>query len=78
MDAPICPNCGQALSRVVDVPYGWWEWDAAAGRYQHQTAATRVDVAPWVHAGCMGELRHFHPQNPAVPGEVAGAATAPA
>ena len=27
MDAPICPNCGEPITRVVDVPYGWWEWN---------------------------------------------------
>ncbi len=78
MDAPICPNCGQALTRVVDVPYGWWEWDKDTGTYHHTTAASRVDVAPWVHTGCMGELRAFHPQNPAAAGQVAGAAPASA
>lgn len=69
MDAPICPNCGTPITRALDLPYGWWEWDAAAGRYRMATAATRVDVAPWVHADCMGELRHFHPQDPVVAAE---------
>lgn len=59
---PTCPSCGQPITRVVDVPYGWWEWDT--DRYVLRTAATRVDVAPWVHVDCMGELRHFHPQDP--------------
>ena len=67
MDAPICPNCNTPITRVVDVPYGWWEWDAAKGEYVLTTAATRVDVAPWVHTDCMGELRHFHPQDPVLP-----------
>ncbi len=66
MDAPICPHCTQPIDRVVDVPYGWWEWNAAKGQYVLTTAATRVDVAPWVHTACMGELRKFHPQNPVV------------
>lgn len=67
MEAPNCPNCGQPLHRVIDVPYGWWEWDAATGSYRPQNAASRVDVAPWVHVACMGELRHFHPQDPVAP-----------
>jgi hypothetical protein len=67
MSAPICPNCGKEITRVVDVPYGWWEWNEAKGAYAPATAATRVDVAPWVHTDCMGELRNFHPQNPVVP-----------
>ncbi len=62
MNAPNCPKCGQPVTRVVDVPYGWWEWNGA--RYEARSAATRVDVAPWVHLDCMGELRNFHPQNP--------------
>lgn len=67
MNAPICPKCGDPIDRVVDVPYGWWEWNATKGAYVLTTAATRVDVSPWVHTACMGELRHFHPQNPVVP-----------
>lgn len=68
MNAPICPNCGGPLTRVVDVPYGWWEWDESSGSYRMCTAASRVDVSPWVHAECMGELRQFHPQDPVVAG----------
>lgn len=63
MDAPTCPNCDQPITRALDAPYGWWEWNDVEGRYDHATAATRVDVAPWVHHDCMGELRDFHPQN---------------
>jgi hypothetical protein len=62
MEAPLCPNCGKAITRVVDVPYGWWEWNGE--KYTPCTAATGVPVAPWVHTDCMGELRAFHPQNP--------------
>ena len=54
MEAPNCPKCGKPVTRAVDVPY----------------AATRVDVAPWVHLDCMGELRSFHPQNPVTPDTV--------
>ncbi len=62
MNAPTCPNCDQPITRALDVPYGWWEWDG--DRYRWASAATRVDVAPWVHYDCLGELRHFHPQDP--------------
>lgn len=58
---PPCPHCGRPLSRVLDLPYGWWEWDGAS--YAQRQASARVDVAPWVHADCMGELRPFHPQD---------------
>jgi hypothetical protein len=61
MPAPACPHCGGALTRVLDLPYGWWEWDGS--RYVLRSASDRVDVAPWVHAECMGELRAFHPQD---------------
>ncbi len=61
MDAPNCPNCGKPITRVLDLPYGWWEWNG--DKFKLATAATRVDVAPWVHADCMGELRDFHPQD---------------
>lgn len=61
MDAPTCPHCGHAVTRALDLPYGWWEWTGEA--YELRTASTRVDVAPWVHYDCMGELRPFHPQD---------------
>ena len=61
MDAPTCPSCGEPITRALDLPYGWWEWNGSA--YELKTASDRVDVAPWVHADCMGELRDFHPQD---------------
>lgn len=70
MDAPLCPNCGTAITRALDLPYGWWEWTGE--RYELRTAASRVDVAPWVHDACMGELRQFHPQNPVPAPSAAG------
>ena len=68
MDAPNCPACGQPITRALDAPYGWWEWDGS--KYVAKNQATRVDMAPWVHYDCMGELRDFHPQNPVT--ELAG------
>jgi hypothetical protein len=64
MQAPTCPNCGQPITRALDLPYGWWEWTGEG--YEARTASTRVDVAPWVHYDCLGELRSFHPHD-AVP-----------
>jgi hypothetical protein len=61
MDAPTCPHCGQPITKALDLPYGWWEWTGEA--YEPRTASTRVDVAPWVHYDCLGELRPFHPQD---------------
>lgn len=63
MPVPTCPNCGEPATRILDLAYGYWEWDAAADRFTHRTCSTRVDVSPWVHDACMGELRHLHPQN---------------
>ncbi len=62
MDAPTCLNCGERITRALDLPYGGWEWTGE--RYEPKTASTRVDVAPWVHYECLGELRSFHPQDP--------------
>jgi hypothetical protein len=61
MDAPTCPSCGEPLTRVLDLPYGYWEWTGAAYELRH--TSTRVDVAPWACAGCLTELRPFHPQD---------------
>ena len=58
---PTCPKCNGPITRALDMPYGWWEWNGEG--YVHCTAATRVDMAPWVHADCMGELRNFHPHD---------------
>jgi hypothetical protein len=62
---PVCPNCNQPITRALDMPYGWWEWNGEG--YVHTTQATRVDMAPWVHADCMGELRNFHPHDNLAP-----------
>ncbi len=61
MDAPTCPGCGHPLERVLDLPYGYWEWDG--GAYRLRSTSPRVDAAPWACAGCLAELRDFHPQN---------------
>jgi hypothetical protein len=63
MPVPTCPNCGAPVTRILDLAYGYWEWDATGDKYMHRTCSNRVDVAPWVHDGCLGELRELHPQN---------------
>jgi hypothetical protein len=60
MKPPNCPNCGEMITRALDAPYGYWEWGTDG--YVLRTASRRVDVAPWLHWNCMGELRDFHPQ----------------
>jgi hypothetical protein len=65
MDAPLCPHCHQPITRALDLPYGWWEWEGDG--YHLKTASARVDVAPWVHDECMGELRSFHPHDTGTP-----------
>ena len=53
--------------------YAYGDKDSVTNYWLDRGAAGwRMDVAPWVHTGCMGELRKFHPQNPVTP-EVAGA-----
>jgi len=66
MDAPRCPSCDEPLSRVLDLPYGYWEWTGSAYELRH--TSSRVDVAPWACAACLGELRSFHPQDVVAPG----------
>lgn len=61
MNAPNCPACGEPLTRVLDLPYGFWEWDGST--YKLKSTSTRVDVAPWACAGCLAELREFNPQD---------------
>ena len=63
MPAPTCPSCGTTVTRILDLAYGYWEWDAADDRFVHRTCSNRVDVSPWVHDECLGELRDLHPQN---------------
>jgi hypothetical protein len=60
---PICPHCGQPVTRILDLAYGYWQWNDEKQQYDHKTCSTRVDVAPWIHDACMGELRDLHPQN---------------
>ncbi len=48
---------------MLDLAYGYWAWSDDNSRYEHRTCSERVDVAPWVHRACMGELRDMHPQN---------------
>ena len=63
MPSPVCPHCGEPVTRILDLAYGYWEWDAGRERYEHRTCSNRVDAAPWVHDRCMHELRDLHPQN---------------
>ncbi len=61
MDAPPCPHCGEPLDRVVDVPYGYWEFDGE--RYQLRTTADTVELSPFACARCLRALGEFHPQD---------------
>jgi hypothetical protein len=61
MNPPTCPGCGEPLTRVLDLPYGFWEWDGHG--YHLRSTSDRVDVAPWACASCLAELRNFHPQD---------------
>lgn len=59
--APTCPNCGEALDVVLDIPYGYWAWNGTRYELRHQSE--RVDTAPWACGKCLRELRTFHPQD---------------
>ena len=65
MDPSPCPSCGQPLTRVVDIPYGYWEWTGTA--YKLRSTSSRVDVSPWACAACLAELRDFHPEDVTAP-----------
>jgi len=73
MNAPPCPGCGKPLNRVLDIPYGYWEWNGAS--YKLRSTSSRADVAPWACSACLAELRDFHPQDGVGdPGHLAGSA----
>ncbi|MDP7066940.1 MAG: hypothetical protein QF637_04905 [Acidimicrobiales bacterium] len=61
MEAMPCPHCDTPLDKVLDLPYGYWQWDGE--RYVLATTAETVDVAPWVCINCLTSLRKFHPQD---------------
>jgi hypothetical protein len=66
MNVPTCPGCGESLDRVLDLPYGFWEWSGSG--YELRSTSERVDQAPWACARCLAELRDFHPQNEIIAG----------
>ncbi len=61
MQAMACPHCGEPLNQVLDLPYGYWEWDGE--RYNLKSTADTVNVAPWACNSCLRSLRPFHPQD---------------
>lgn len=69
MDTPICPSCSEPLHRVVDLPYGYWEWDGT--RYRARSTTTGVSAPEFACAACLTGLPGFHPQD-ALPAVAAG------
>ena len=61
MQAMACPHRGESLDQVLDLPYGYWEWDGE--RYNLKSTADTVNVAPWTCNSCLRSLRPFHPQD---------------
>lgn len=61
MDTPTCPNCKEPLLRVVDLPYGYWEWDGE--RYKARSTSTGVSAPEFACAACLTGLLGFHPQD---------------
>ena len=56
---PVCPHCAESLEAVLDLPYGYWEWDGF--EYKHRATATGVDVPEFACANCLGGVVGFHP-----------------
>jgi len=56
---PPCPHCGESLEEVLDLPYGYWEWDGF--EYKLRATATGVDVPEFACANCLAGLAGFHP-----------------
>lgn len=65
MSAPTlnCPTCGTELRRVVDAPYGWWEWDGEA--YAKRYTSKSVSAPEFACAECLTGLPEFHPMDAA-------------
>jgi hypothetical protein len=58
---PVCPHCDKILELVLDLPYGYWEWDGF--QYRLRATATGVDVPEFACANCLSGLAGFHPSD---------------
>lgn len=38
---PTCPHCGESLEEVLDLPYGYWEWDGFEYKLRPTVCSTR-------------------------------------
>ena len=63
MTTPTCPACHEPLDRVVDLPYGYWEWDGTS--YKARASAKGPAVPEFACARCLTGLPGFHPQDTA-------------
>lgn len=61
MTVPACPFCHEPLTRVLDLPYGYWEWGGS--RYVQRFTTAEVTVPPFACASCLRGLPEFHPQD---------------
>ncbi len=63
MTAPICPSCGTPLERVLDLSYGYWEWDR--DRYVQRFSGPDVRVPPFACGRCHQGIDGLHPSDEA-------------
>lgn len=73
MNPPACPHCGKILELVLDLPYGYWEWDGF--EYKLRATATGVDVPEFACANCLAGIIGFHPCDITSPFDIAVVAT---
>ncbi len=69
MDQPTCPSCGNPVQRVLDLSYGYWEWNGTG--YAHRTSSDAVAASPFSCDRCLKELPGVHPHDYPVPRAVA-------
>ncbi len=62
-EMPTCPSCGQPMRRVLDLSYGYWEWQD--GGYVQRFTGTGVRVPPFACGECLRGIDGLHPQDPA-------------
>lgn len=61
MEAPTCPSCHKPIQQILDLSYGYWEWDGTG--YKHRTTTAAVAAVPFTCGACLSELPSVHPQD---------------
>lgn len=63
MTVPNCPSCGAPLEKVLDLSYGYWEWDGQ--RYLQRFSGPGVRVPPFACGQCLRGVEGLHPADAA-------------